>query len=41
MAKSQRTGIRLRVNTFGDSQSSNFLSYTSPNNLPPEKENLT
>ena len=25
MAKSQQTGIRLRVNTFGDSQSSNFI----------------
>ena len=36
--KSQQTGIRLRVNTFGDSQSS---SYTSPNNLPPERKNLT
>ena len=36
MAKSQRTGICLRVNTFGDSQS----SYTSPNNLPPERKKL-
>ena len=36
MAKSRRTGICLRVNTFGDSQS----SYTSPNNLPPERKNL-
>ena len=36
MAKSRWTGIRLRVNTFGDSQS----SYTSPNNLPPERKNL-
>ena len=36
MAKSRRTGIRLRVNTFGDLQS----SYTSPNNLPPERKNV-
>ena len=41
MAKSQRTRIRLRGDTFGDSQSSKNLIYTSPNNLeylPPEKE---
>ena len=39
MAKSKRTGIRLRVNTFGDSQSWKKLTYTSPTNfeyLPPE-----
>ena len=37
VVKSRRTGIRLRVNTFGDSQS----SYTSPNNLPPERKKFT
>ena len=39
MAKSKRTGIRLRADTFGDSQSSK--TYTSPNHLPtpPEKKN--
>ena len=41
LAKSQWTGIRLRVNTFGDSQSPKNWTYTSPNKfdyLPPEKE---
>ena len=37
MSKSRRTGIRLRANTLGHSQS----TYTSPNNLPPEKEKIT
>ena len=33
LAKSRQTRIRLRGNTFGDSQSSKNLTYTSPNNL--------
>ena len=33
MAKSQRTRIRLRGDTFGGSQSKKKLTYTSPNNL--------
>ena len=33
MAKSQQTGIHLRGDTFGDSQSKKKLTYTSPNNL--------
>ena len=40
LAKSQRTWIRLRVNTFGDSQSPKNWTYTSPNKfdyLPPER----
>ena len=47
MAKSQRTGIRLRGNTFGDSQSSkmkptpHLTILRKLENLPPEKEKKT
>ena len=43
MAKSRRTGIRLRRDTFGDSQKFKKLTYTSHSNfdyLPPEKERI-